>query len=262
MKLRIITIALTSAVFAACATSPADEGGSGGGGGKADGESSCPVEGDAEKVLDAIERGGNCYTAVKIAESCAWGSSIDVQFVSAATDVCARGFSAMSADAKTDYKTLVERCGGKYANEPGTLYRSMAAFCQLEVTSFFNTLYPEPETSQPAVPYTATCPAPESDPEKIQQAIAGAASCSQAADVAEACAWGSSIDVQFVATASETCAGSLSAMTAADKALRDKLGNACVTALSEEGGTLGQSMIAFCQLHVDVVFDALYAPVE
>src|SRR5436190_17242213 len=104
--MRTFLFAFASAALVACAASPTDQhqGGTGGGGGKGDDATEtggCPVtESDADKIIAAIEGGGSCYTAAGIAESCAWGSSIDVQFVSAATDVCSTGFATMPAAAK------------------------------------------------------------------------------------------------------------------------------------------------------------------
>lgn len=265
--LRPILLALSSLAFAACAASPADElgGSGGGGGGKADADevSACPVDGDADQILAAISNGGSCYTAAGIAEACAWGASIDVQFVSAAAEVCERGFGAMPASDQATYAELLERCVVKYADDDlGTLYQSMMMFCQLEVTKLYNQLYPEPETSEPAVPYTASCPVDGADAAAIEAAIAAAPSCGLAADVAEACAWGSSIDVQFSAIASEACSGSFADMTEADAALHGSLIEACTALYADEEGTLYRAMTAHCQLQVDVVFDAILSPVE
>jgi len=259
--MRPLLFVMTSLFAAACATTPADEaGGTGGPGGKADDTtSSCPVDGGADAIIAAIEGGGSCYTAAGIAEACAFGSSIDVQFVSAATEVCARGFGAMSAEARADHDALIERCSAKFADAEGTLYRSMTMFCQLEVTHLFSTLYPAAESTEPVVAYSETCPVADSDAEAIEAAIAGAEYCGQAADIAEACAWGSSIDVQFVAAASATCAPTL---TEDDVLLRDRLHAGCAAAFADEGGTLGRSMVAYCGLQVAVVLDSLYAPVE
>lgn len=257
--------ALASTTLLACAaSSPADETGTGGGGGgKADDTtSSCPVAGNADKILAAIEGGGNCRTASGIAEACAYGSSLDVQFVAAATDVCSTGFDAMPTAMRATYDSLVSRCGDKFASESGTLYRSMAAFCTLEVTHLFAMLFPEADAAEPVVPFEPECPVDLSDEEKIEEAIRKAPYCALAADVADRCAWLSSIDVQFTAAASETCTSGLDAMTAADKATRDGLYARCGESFSEFSGTLGTAMTAHCSLQVDVVFDSLYSPVE
>src|SRR5690606_34527187 len=100
--MRPTLFAISSLLLVACATtSPADERETSGPGGKADDGHTqeiarCPIEREAgaEEILAAIEGGGSCYVAAGIAEACAWGSSIDVQFVAAATEVCSSGFDA------------------------------------------------------------------------------------------------------------------------------------------------------------------------
>jgi len=236
--------------------------GSGGrGGGKADDVTSdCPVDLDPDKILEAIEGGGNCYTASGIAESCAFGSSLDVQFVAAATDVCAAGFDALPSGLRLIYDDLVERCGAKYASEMGTLYRSAAAFCQLEVTTLFAALYPASEMPEPVVAYTAPeCPFDLSDADAITSAIADAGSCQASSETAERCMWGSSIDLGFTSEASAAC--TTHELSAEDQATRDRLYAACEDR-NTEGGTLGRSIVAYCALHVDVIFDSPYSPVE
>ncbi len=258
--MRTTLLALTSMFIAACATTPADDDvtAGGGGGGKADdATTSCPVSGGVDKIVAAIEKGGNCATAAGIAEACAYGSSADLELVDAATTVCSRGFGAMPAAVKADYDGLLGRCADKYADESGTMYLAITAFCQLDVTSLYNTLYPEPTTSQPAVPLSPECPIADANPDKVEAAIKRAHSCGQAADIAKACAWGSTIDLQFVEAAAPVCSGSVS-LSAADKALHDKLVDACTTKYEDLGGTLALSVTAFCGLDIDVVFANLY----
>jgi hypothetical protein len=262
LGMRAFLFAFASTALLACAASPADDQGGpgGGGGGKADdGESSCPVDGDADKILEAIEGGGNCYTAAGIAESCAYGSSLDVQFVAAATEVCSAGFGAMDAGTRQTYDYLVQRCWEKYENQEGTLYRAMAAHCTLEVTRLAATLFPASSTPEPRVAYTEECPVDGSNAEAISAAIERSTYCGQAADIAESCAFGSSIDVQFTASASEKCTVE---MNDADELLRDSLYRGCAQRFADEGGTLGRSMVAFCSLQVNVMFEALYSDVE
>ncbi len=260
--MRHLTLASVLALAAACTGTGRSTDTVGNGHGKADGDSSCPVEYDADKILAAIEGGGSCYVAAGIAESCAYGSSLDVQFVSAATEICQRGFDAMTATDKRTYETMLGKCAAKYADQDGTLYRSMNAFCTLEITELFTDFYPEPEYTDPAVPYEgASCPV-ASDPEKIESAISSASSCSSAADIAGACAWGSSIDTQFAGAASELCAGETGELSTADAALHDQLIASCNALYTEGSGTLQLSIAAMCRMRVDVVFNMLAAEVE
>lgn len=260
--MRHLTLASVLALAAACTGSgrPADTAGNGHG--KADGESSCPIaDYDADKIMAAIEGGGSCYVAAGIAESCAFGSSLDVQFVAAASTLCERGFDAMTAGDKAAYQSLLDKCSAKYADQQGTLYRSMNAYCALEITQLFTDLYPEPEYSEPAVAFSESCPVP-SDPEKIESAIASASSCSSAADIASACAWGSSIDTQFAGAASELCAGETGELSTADAALHDQLIASCNALYTEGSGTLQLSVAAMCRLRVDVVFNMFAADLD
>jgi len=263
--MRTLLFAALSSALVACAASPADPNPQGGGvGGKGDDatESSCP-EGldDADKILAAIEGGGNCYVASGIAESCAYGSSLDVQFVAAATDVCGSGFDVMPADVRAIYESLLDRCGAKFAEEEGTLYRSATAFCQLEITHLMATLYPEADASEPTVQWSASCPVESGDATQVEEAISAAPYCGLAADTAEACAWGSGIDGSFISAASEVC-NAAAEMTAEDAATRDRLFDLCGERFADEGGSLGRSMVGYCGLQVTVIFDSLYSPVE
>jgi hypothetical protein len=231
--------------------------------GKVDGSFTCPLaDGDAESISGAIEGAGSCYTATGIAEACAYGSSLDVQFVASATAICDRGFGAMTAAHKAAYESLLGQCGAKYENESGTLYRSMAAFCTLEVVRLFNHLYPEPEYGDDLVSYAADCPVAGTDPDKIEGAIRAASSCSSAADIAGACAWGSSIDTQFAAAAGEVCSAETGELGSADAALHGQLIEACNALYTEGSGTLQLSVAAMCRVQVDVVFNGLAGEVE
>jgi hypothetical protein len=261
--MRHLPLASLLALAAACTGTGRPVDSVGNGHGKADGDSSCPVtDYDADKIIAAIEGGGSCYVAAGIAESCAYGSSLDVQFVAAATELCQRGFDAMT-DADTEaYETLLGHCAAKYRDTEGTLYRSMNAYCDLEVTQLFNDLFPEPEYGEPAVPYSESCPVVESDPDNIEHAISNASSCSSAASIAGACAWGSSIDTQFAGAASELCSGETGELSAADAALHDQLVESCNALYTEGSGTLQLSVAAMCRMHVDVVFNMLASEVE
>lgn len=249
--------------LAACTSNGRPLDSTGAGRGKVDGASSCPIaDYDADKISEAIDGAGSCYTAAGIAEACAFGSSLDVSFVASATAICERGFAAMTAAHKAAYETLLGKCGAKYENESGTLYRSMNAYCNLEVTHLFNQLYPEPEYGTDKVAYSEECPVAASDPDKIESAIRQASSCGSAALIARACAWGSSIDTQFSAAASDVCGGETGELGTADAALHAQLMESCSALYTEGSGTLQLAVAAMCRLQVDVVFNSLAAEVE
>jgi hypothetical protein len=261
--MRELAFASLIALTAACTTSASPDGPAGTRGGKADGETSCPVDAsDADAILDAIDNAGSCYVASGIAETCAWGSSLDVQFVSSATALCERGFDAMTTAAKAQYEQLLGECAAKYKDIDGTLYRSMNAYCDLEVTKLFDDLYPEPETTDAKVAFEETCPVDASDPDKIQSAIDKATSCGNAADIASACAWGSSIDTQFAQGAIDKCAAEIGTLSAADQKLHDAVVAACDALYTEGSGTLQLAVAAMCRVQAEVVFDTIATPVE
>jgi len=261
-SLRLVSLFSMTVAAAGCVGNGRPTDSVGAGKGKVDGDTSCPVDLDADKISAAIEGAGSCYTAAGIAESCAFGSSLDVQFVSSASTICERGFGSMTAADKRAYETLLGECSAKYENESGTLYRSMAAFCTLEVTRLFNSLYPEPEYGEDAVAFSQDCPVAGTDPDKISAAISGASSCGTAADIANACAWGSSIDTQFAGAAGEVCGGETGELSTADAAIHTQLIDACNALYTEGSGTLQLSVAAMCRLQVDVVFNTLAGDVE
>ncbi|PIP95599.1 MAG: hypothetical protein COW00_00465 [Bdellovibrio sp. CG12_big_fil_rev_8_21_14_0_65_39_13] len=99
----------------------------------------CPSS--AEEVQTQIEQQTECYFAAQIARECAWGSSIDVQFVAAAAEKCMDFQPKMNRSDKRMYKSLMNKCAKKYENEEGTLYRSMHAHCTLNVMELMHNLF-------------------------------------------------------------------------------------------------------------------------
>jgi hypothetical protein len=264
--------ALLAVALSACASQLEDRRGSrgttaGGEEGAEATESACPVPSyDADKIGEALDKAQTCYDAANIAERCAFGSSIDVGFVAQATEVCTQGFGKMSAEDTAAYKRLLDACAKKFEDSEGTLYRSMAAFCMLEVTKTFVEFYPETEEGLEVTVTTSPKPCPaaiESDPDAIEKAIGEAQYCYKATEIAESCAYGSSIDGAFVGAATEVCEQSFSGkLSAKDKALYDSLLGRCGAKYENESGTLYRSMTAFCGLQVTEMFESIYSEVE
>jgi hypothetical protein len=221
---------------------------------------------DADKIGEALEGAQTCYDAANIAERCAFGSSMDVGFVAQATAVCTKGFGNMTGEDATAYKRLLDACAKKFEDAEGTLYRSMAAFCMLEVTKTFTEFYPEVGEGDEVVATTSPKPCPaaiESDPEAIEKAITEAQYCYKATEIAESCAYGSSIDAAFVGAATEVCEHGFSGqMSAKDKSLYESLLGRCGAKYENEQGTMYRSMTAFCGLQVTEMFESIYAEVE
>jgi len=99
----------------------------------------CPST--AEEVQTQIEQQTECYFAAQIARECAWGSSIDVQFVSSAAEKCMDFEPKMKRSDKKIYNNLLTKCNKKYENQEGTLYRSMHAHCTLNVIELMHNLF-------------------------------------------------------------------------------------------------------------------------
>ncbi len=92
----------------------------------------CPS--DATAIEQMISSADSCYMASKIANDCAWGSSIDVSFVAAASEICLKNYDQWSTKHKLMLEVLSEDCNEKYEGQSGTLYLSMNAFCILGAT--------------------------------------------------------------------------------------------------------------------------------
>lgn len=91
------------------------------------------VSNDPVVFSKAIETSETCYEAAKLAEACAWGSSLDVQTVSLAYDICSKELDSYNPDKKilTLLDDMKDTCNQKYVNMEGSMYRSMMSYCHL-----------------------------------------------------------------------------------------------------------------------------------
>jgi hypothetical protein len=110
----------------------------------------CPIQFGTNNYLDKvvvrISQTSSCEAAAKMAESCALGASGDLKIAPAAVQKCEADFvSKMDSEETKTYKNLRTRCQTKYENQQGTIYLSMMAFCQLNVSRLFSSLYTEVE---------------------------------------------------------------------------------------------------------------------
>lgn len=85
-----------------------------------------------------IEKADSCYAAKNLAEACAYGSSLDVMTAGTAYEVCDKELQSNkpSAQLTSTLNSMNTMCNDKYANEDGTLYRSMNAFCRLSAVEW------------------------------------------------------------------------------------------------------------------------------
>ena len=99
----------------------------------------CPADPDA--LILFIQEAGICLEAAHRAEQCAWASSMDVPTTAAAQAVCESEYTLSNQSDSDMYGLLMMRCREKYAPYDGTMYRSLEAFCRLDVAKLFNELF-------------------------------------------------------------------------------------------------------------------------
>ena len=87
-------------------------------------------------------------------------------------------------------------------------------------------------------------------PEVFQELISNAGSCYEAAGMARACAWGSSLDVSTAGLAADVCRNELATLSPEKQTtdLLESMTEACFDKYAEAQGTLAKSMSAFCRL--------------
>ncbi len=89
------------------------------------------------------------------------------------------------------------------------------------------------------------------NPDLFQAEIRVQQTCSDAADLARACAWGSSLDVGTVAAAEEVCYLEMAkqrGLTRTFFAMLERLEKDCDKKYESEDGTLYRSLHAYCRL--------------
>jgi len=97
--------------------------------------------------------------------------------------------------------------------------------------------------------------------DKVLTAIESKKSCTEENEITEACAMGSSMDVQFVNSALKQCTKRVNRSATVKKAVYDA-SNLCTKKYARSSGTLAMSARAFCQLEVTMLYDNLLAPPE
>lgn len=88
------------------------------------------------------------------------------------------------------------------------------------------------------------------EPEVFQALIAKKASCYEAKELAEACAWGSGLDVSTAEAAYGVCSTELvkAKPSKANKTLLASMKNACTSKYKNQAGSMYRSMNAYCHL--------------
>lgn len=103
-------------------------------------EIQCP-NGDMDATVQLVEQSKTCAEAAKIARDCQWGSTADIYIAGAAIEICARDYTNMTKQEMLGYEGLMKKCGDKYVDQIGSLYRSFTSHCQLNVAELYSKVY-------------------------------------------------------------------------------------------------------------------------
>jgi hypothetical protein len=100
-----------------------------------------------DAITKQIAAAKTCREAIDIYSSCAYGSSVDPQFVMEAQTVCyAKEMKKITRADKRMIKKMEDRCNGMCNRETdGTMCTAIKAGCRMEATEFFLQFYVELE---------------------------------------------------------------------------------------------------------------------
>jgi uncharacterized protein len=85
-----------------------------------------------------LSQAKSCSVAAAKMRECAWGSSADTQLAPIVIKKCeSTFFSRLSRAAQKRYADEMQLCAYEYAGQEGTMYRSAAALCQVDVAARF-----------------------------------------------------------------------------------------------------------------------------
>ncbi|WP_337270301.1 lysozyme inhibitor LprI family protein [Oryzifoliimicrobium ureilyticus] len=84
-------------------------------------------------LVELLQHEKTCQAALKTLWECQWGSSADTAFSAVVVGKCESSFfDRLSSSAQRNYAARMELCAYRYARVSGTLFMSMAAFCQAQ----------------------------------------------------------------------------------------------------------------------------------
>lgn len=91
------------------------------------------ISGNLSTIASEIAKKETCDTASDLAESCAWGSTADIQITASASRVCSMELekNKPSQKLKSILTDLVSACHEKYKEMQGTMYVSLDHYCAL-----------------------------------------------------------------------------------------------------------------------------------
>ncbi len=97
--------------------------------------------------------------------------------------------------------------------------------------------------------------------DKVMAAIESQTTCRDASAMTEACAMGSSMDVQFVSSALKLCSKRVNRSATVKKAV-ESANRLCTKKYAKSEGTLAMSARSFCLLEITELYDGLLSPAE
>ncbi|HXW15375.1 MAG TPA: lysozyme inhibitor LprI family protein [Terriglobia bacterium] len=103
-------------------------------------QDACQFGGDeaADASAKALEQAKTCNAAATKMHNCAWGSSLDGYLATIVVSKCEKTFlEKLSPAGKKRYHDEMQLCGYEYARQEGTMYRSAAALCAVDVAARF-----------------------------------------------------------------------------------------------------------------------------
>lgn len=99
----------------------------------------CPVAGRDEK-LALLAKVRSCNEAAALFKRCAIGASLDAMLTVPVEEVCERSrLVNLSPEERKAYEAAIHDCNAPYVRKRGTIYRSIAAHCRVEVMAKYAT---------------------------------------------------------------------------------------------------------------------------
>jgi hypothetical protein len=97
----------------------------------------CPAgEGDGKVAL--VAKASSCQEAVRLFKLCAIGASLDGRLAASVHEVCERTVIAKLPEKEREaYEAAIAACNAPYVRKRGTIYRSVAAHCRVDVMADF-----------------------------------------------------------------------------------------------------------------------------
>ncbi|MGO9543808.1 MAG: hypothetical protein ACLPPF_03325 [Rhodomicrobium sp.] len=93
----------------------------------------CPAAG-REAKFELIASAPSCQEAARLFKLCAVGASFDGELALRVDRVCEKSFlSGLPGKEREAYEAAIDSCNAPYAKKRGSIYRSVAARCRVDV---------------------------------------------------------------------------------------------------------------------------------